>query len=74
MRSPRRRLSSVAAPTEPVFVEPEAPKGLGGVFGGKKKHAAAVEPRAQQFDAEHGSVESEAAAVPGRQLEQMQAA
>lgn len=27
----------------PVFTEPEPPKGLAGAFGGKKKHAAAVE-------------------------------
>lgn len=27
----------------PVYIEPEPPKGLAGAFGGKKKHAAAVE-------------------------------
>lgn len=27
----------------PVYVEPDPPKGLAGAFGGKKKHAAAVE-------------------------------
>src|SRR5690606_11398071 len=27
----------------PVYQEPEPPKGLSGAFGGKKKHAAAVE-------------------------------
>lgn len=27
----------------PVYREPEAPKGLAGAFGGKKKHAAAIE-------------------------------
>src|SRR3954464_6975949 len=32
----------VSAPPEPVFVEPDAPKGLGSIFGGKKRHAAAV--------------------------------
>jgi hypothetical protein len=31
----------VTAQEEPVFVEPEGPKGLGGLFG-KKKHAEAV--------------------------------
>lgn len=32
---------TIAGP--PVYREPEAPKGLAGAFGGKKKHAAAVE-------------------------------
>ncbi len=34
----------------PIYVEPEAPTGLAGAFGGKKKHAAAVE-RAQEAHA-----------------------
>ncbi len=46
----------VSAPPEPVFVEPEAPKGLGSVFGGKKKHAAAVAQAREAFDAEHRAV------------------
>ena len=61
-----------SAPPEPVFVEPEAPKGLGSMFGGKKKHAAAVAQAREAFDAEHREWEAEAAAVPVRQLEQMQ--
>ena len=32
----------ISVPPEPVFVEPEAPRGVGAVFGGKKKHAEAV--------------------------------
>src|SRR4051794_14118727 len=32
----------IAAPPEPVYVEPEPPRGVGAVFGGKKKHAEAV--------------------------------
>jgi restriction system protein len=62
----------VSAPPEPVFVEPEAPKGLGSMFGGKKKHAAAVAQAREAFDAEHREWKAKAAAVPGRQLEQMQ--
>jgi restriction system protein len=42
----------VSAPDEPVFVEPEAPKGLGGLFG-KKKHAEAVAAARVEFDATH---------------------
>ena len=62
----------VTAPTEPVYREPEAPKGLGGVFG-KKKHAAAVAAAQEWFEAAHAKWSEEAAAVPARQLEQMQA-
>ena len=32
----------IQTPAEPVYVEPEAPRGMGAVFGGKKKHAEAV--------------------------------
>jgi len=62
----------VSTPPEPVFVEPEAPKGLGSMFGGKKKHAAAVAQAREAFDAEHREWKAEAATVPARQLEQMQ--
>ncbi len=62
----------VTAPPEPVFVEPEAPKGFGSIFGGKKKHAAAVAAARAAFDAEHKRWAEEAAAVPVRQLAQMQ--
>jgi restriction system protein len=69
---PTAEVVPVSAPAEPVFVEPEAPKGLGSVFGGKKKHAAAVAQAHEAFDAEHRAWQAEAAAVPARQLEQMQ--
>lgn len=62
----------VSAPPEPVFVEPEPPKGLGSVFGGKKKHAAAVAAAREAFEAEHRAWEAEAAKVPALQLEQIQ--
>jgi restriction system protein len=39
-------------PGPPVYEEPAAPKGLAGAFGGKKKHAAAVEAA----QAEHARV------------------
>jgi restriction system protein len=60
----------VTAPEEPVFVEPEGPKGLGGLFG-KKKHAEAVAAARVDFDAIHARWQSDVAAVPARQLEQM---
>lgn len=60
------------APPEPIFIEPEPPKGLGGVFGGKKKHGVAVESARAEFDAEHRAWKAEVALVPARQLEQNQ--
>lgn len=62
----------VSAPPEPVFVEPEAPNGLGSMFGAKKRHAAAVARARDAFDAEYREWKAEAATVPARQLEQMQ--
>ena len=32
-----------AYPSEPIYLEPAAPHGMSGMFGGKKKHEAAVE-------------------------------
>jgi restriction system protein len=69
---PTPAVSPATAPPEPVFVEPEPPKGIGSVFGGKKKHAAAVESARAEFDAQHEAWRAEAAAVPARQLEQIQ--
>jgi restriction system protein len=57
---------------EPVFTEPEAPTGLGSVFGGKKRHAVAVAQAREAFAAEHQAWQAEAAAIPRRQLEQIQ--
>lgn len=61
----------ITAPPEPVFVEPEAPKGIGGIFG-KKKHAAAAAEARATFDELHKRWEEKAAAVPGLQTAQMQ--
>jgi restriction system protein len=61
----------ISAPPEPVFVEPVAPKGLGGVFGGKRKHAEAVAAAHAAFAVEHQAWQAEAAAVPARQLQQI---
>lgn len=34
--------SALPVPPEPVYLEPPAPEGIGAMFGGKKKHAAAI--------------------------------
>jgi restriction system protein len=56
---------------EPVFVEPEAPKGLGAVFGGKKKHAEGVAAAQAEFAVVHQRWQQAAAAVPMQQLAQL---
>jgi restriction system protein len=61
---PTPAVTPISAPPEPVFVEPEPPKGLGRVFGGKKKHAAAVEAARAEFDAEHRAWKAEVDAIP----------
>ena len=72
LEEPTPEVVPVSTPREPAFVEPEAPTGLGSMFGGKKKHAAAIAQAREAFDAEHDKWKAEAAAVPARQLEQMQ--
>lgn len=72
LETPTPAVTPVSAPREPEFVEPEAPTGLSSVFGGKKKHAAAVAHAREAFDAKHRAWKAEAAEVPARQLTQMQ--
>jgi len=62
----------ISAPPEPVFVEQDAPKGLGGMFGGKKKHAEAVAAAREVFADAHQAWQAEAAGIPARQLRLMQ--
>ena len=69
---PTPAVAPISAPPEPAFVEPDPPTGLGGIFGGKKKHAAAVEAARAEFDTKHTAWAAKAAAVPARQLEQNQ--
>lgn len=71
LERPTPEVTPLSAPPEPVFEEPEPPSGLGAVFGGKKKHAAAVAAARQEFDVKHDAWKAEAAAVPARQLEQI---
>lgn len=61
----------ITTPPEPTFVEPEAPTGLGSIFGGRRKHADAVVAARATFEAEHKRWAQEAAGVPARQLAQM---
>jgi restriction system protein len=59
-----------AAP-EPVYTEPEAPRGIAGLFG-KKKHADAVAAAQAAFERAHQEWQAVAAAIPERQLRQRQ--
>lgn len=68
--SPRPAPAPIVAPPEPQFTEPSPPTGLGAMFS-KKKHAAAVEQARAAFAAQHAAWQTAAAAVPMRQLEQM---
>lgn len=72
LERPTPEVDLIAAPPEPTFEEPAAPSGLGAVFGGKKKHAAAVAEARAVFEAEHARWEREVAAVPEKQLRQQQ--
>lgn len=63
----------VYSPPEPQWIEPPAPSGLGGMLGGKKRHA---EERAQAwagFSAAHAQWQAAVAQVPTIQFQQMQA-
>ncbi|MCU1452493.1 MAG: hypothetical protein JWN46_639 [Acidimicrobiales bacterium] len=60
------------APPEPQWNEPPAPTGLGGAFGGKKRHA---EERAKAWAAYSGAQQAwqgSVAQIPTLQLQQMQ--
>ena len=72
LETPTPTPAPISAPPEPAFVEPEAPKGLGSIFGGKKKHAEAVAAARATFEAEHKRWTEEAAAVLAQQLAQVQ--
>jgi restriction system protein len=63
----------IETPAEPVYVEPEAPRGMGAVFGGKKKHAEAVAAAQAAHAQAHAAWQQAAAAVPMQQLAQLSA-
>jgi restriction system protein len=62
----------LTAADEPVYLEPPMPTGLGGIFGGKKKHAEAVVASQAEFARQHAEWEAEIAALPMAQLKQLQ--
>jgi restriction system protein len=72
LEQPTPAVVPLSAPPEPAFVEPDPPTGLGSLFGGKKKHAAAVTEAREVFEAEHREWKAQADAVPARQLAQIQ--
>ncbi len=59
------------APPEPVYEEPPAPSGLGGLFG-RKKHAESVAEAQAMFAQQHAAWEAEVAQLPMKQLSQLQ--
>jgi restriction system protein len=64
----------IVAPPEPVYVAPEgAPRGLGGVFGGKKKYAQLVADAEAAHAAAHEEWRHRVAEIPALQLRQEQA-
>ncbi|MBA3641805.1 MAG: hypothetical protein H0W53_21575 [Acidobacteria bacterium] len=64
----------IVAPPEPVYVAPQgAPKGLGGVFGGRKKYAQLVAETEAAHAAEYHEWREQVAEIPASQLRQQQA-
>lgn len=61
----------IQAPPEPVFYEPEPPRGVAAVFGGRKKHAEAVAAVHAHFVHAHQQWQQFAAALPMQQLAQL---
>jgi len=58
----------IQAPPEPVFHEPERPRGVAAVFGGRKKQADAVAAAHAHFVHVHQQWQQAAAALPMQQL------
>jgi restriction system protein len=61
----------IEAPPEPVYVEPEPPRGIGAVFGGKKKNAEAIAAAQAAFAEARQQWQQAVAAVPMQQLAQL---
>jgi restriction system protein len=65
--------TTLVAPPEPVFVEPESTeKGLSNLFGGKKRHAQLVAQAHAAFAEQHQAWQAAVDALPAAQLKQMQ--
>ncbi len=72
LEAPLQAPAFATARQEPVYVEPAAPAGFSGVFGGKKKHEQAVASAQATFAQQHAIWEQEVADLPNLQLRQMQ--
>lgn len=55
---------------EPVFVEPQAPSAIGGLLGGRRKHADLVENARDSYAADHAAWEAEQADVRSRRQQE----
>jgi restriction system protein len=72
LEQPKPPPPPLVAPPEPQFVPPPAPTGLGGVLGGKKKHAEEVAQAEAAFAVQHQAWQAVANDLPAQQLRQMQ--
>lgn len=63
----------IQPPPEPQWVEPAAPKGLSGAFGGKKRHEEARAEAWAAYQQQHQAWQAHVAQVPAMQLQQAQA-
>ncbi|KQS54518.1 hypothetical protein ASG36_20670 [Geodermatophilus sp. Leaf369] len=68
--TPIQAPAPISPPAEPVFIAPDAPKGLSAAFGGKKKRAEALAAAQAAFAAEQQAWQQAAAAVPMQQFAQ----
>lgn len=68
--SPGLQPPRLQAPPEPTFAPPDgAPKGLSGVFGGKKKYAEVLAQAQAEHDKAHQHWQGQVAQLPSRQQE-----
>ncbi len=63
-----RPIPLVARP-EPQYIEPPAPRGLGSLFGGKKKHADLIAKAQAAFADEHAAWQAEVEQLPAAQAQ-----
>jgi restriction system protein len=72
LESPLPPPALLTAREEPAYVEPPAPKGVGGLLGGKRKHAEAIAAAQAEFGKRYALWQAEVAGLPAAQLRQMQ--
>lgn len=61
----------IAPPPEPVFAPPPAPRGVGAMFGGKKKYAQQHADAVNEFESRRTAWQEAAANAPTQQLAQL---